>query len=44
MEKFITIVNHSLILALFSLTLAGCGYKADPYYLTEEQEKKLEKK
>ncbi|MCK9455367.1 MAG: hypothetical protein M0Q20_09465 [Sulfurimonas sp.] len=30
-----TSVFHTAIIAMFLLSLSGCGYKADPYYLEE---------
>ncbi|QOY53527.1 hypothetical protein HUE87_01885 [Candidatus Sulfurimonas marisnigri] len=31
----LTSVFHIAIIAMFLLSLSGCGYKADPYYLEE---------
>lgn len=31
----LTSVFHLAIIAMFLLSLSGCGYKADPYYLEE---------
>jgi len=28
-------IFHLAIIAMFLLSLSGCGYKADPYYLEE---------
>jgi predicted small lipoprotein YifL len=28
-------IFHVFIIAMFLLSLSGCGYKADPYYLEE---------
>ncbi|WP_265588967.1 hypothetical protein [Candidatus Marinarcus aquaticus] len=29
---------HAAIIAVFLLSLSGCGYKADPVYVNEQQQ------
>ncbi|PLY12948.1 hypothetical protein CVO_07665 [Sulfurimonas sp. CVO] len=31
----LTSVFHLIIIAIFLLSISGCGYKADPYYLED---------
>ncbi|MBC8238823.1 MAG: hypothetical protein H8E76_11405 [Helicobacteraceae bacterium] len=33
-----------LIIAMFSLSMLGCGYKADPYYMQEDSSSVIEDK
>ncbi|WP_294883951.1 MULTISPECIES: hypothetical protein [unclassified Sulfurimonas] len=33
-------IFHSIIIAMFLLSLSGCGYKASPYYEQEVQSDK----
>ena len=33
-----------LIIAMFSLSILGCGYKADPYYIEEDSSSVIEDK
>jgi len=42
-RKYLSTVFHVLIIASALLTLAGCGYKADPFYspLPEPEKEKL---
>ncbi len=40
MRKYLRTVFHGLIIAFALLALAGCGFKADPFYSEEKQEVK----
>jgi predicted small lipoprotein YifL len=44
MTKYFTNFLHGLIIASFVLLFSGCGYKADPVYVTPEQKIKNEQK
>ncbi|KLE08957.1 hypothetical protein AF79_07025 [Aliarcobacter butzleri L354] len=43
MTKYFTNFFHTLIIASFILSFSGCGYKADPIYVSSDKQEQINK-